>query len=118
MTDARHAVPTVTIVTANGPVNINESDFDPAKHQLWDAEQATLPLPPPVAPVVPVAPPVAPVAPAPAAKLNLAVLPAGKNKFLVVNADDGKPFVAEGIAEHYANEPDAWAAILAVQTAK
>lgn len=31
-------LPTVTIVTENGPVVINESDFDPEEHMLYDPE--------------------------------------------------------------------------------
>lgn len=33
---SRYAVPTVLIITPNGPVNINLSDYDPAVHKLAD----------------------------------------------------------------------------------
>lgn len=34
------AVPVVVIVTENGPVRINASDYDPAKHTLHEGEEA------------------------------------------------------------------------------
>jgi len=33
-------LPVVWIKSANGPVEINECDFDPAKHELHNAKQA------------------------------------------------------------------------------
>ena len=33
-------LPIVTIQTSNGPVDINESDYDPAKHNLAGASKA------------------------------------------------------------------------------
>jgi|GEM_PF-6416580 hypothetical protein len=37
------AIPTVTIETKNGPCDINECDFDPAKHTKYGAKPAAKP---------------------------------------------------------------------------
>lgn len=45
-------VPVVTIVTENGPVEINASDFDARKHKLWAEKEkaAAAPVAEPPAP--------------------------------------------------------------------
>ena len=120
------SVPTVKIWTANGPVIINESDFDAAIHTLATPDQlaAETPAPAPVAAVVTNetdnnGEPINQAAPAQqlprgevAAPATMLVSKKGK-KFIVVD-DKGTAIVRDGIEpEGYASEADAWAAITA-----
>ena len=89
-------LPTVTIETKNGPVRINESDYDAATMTLVAAEPVT-----PVTPVVPAPAPVAPVAP-----VEKFVTKKGKG-FIVVDKS-GVPLDSNV----YDSEDAAWASTL------
>lgn len=123
-------VETVTIVTEEGPVRINRSDYDPAVHTLVDNTGASVS----VASVSQVATPSASVSVATisepsasvsaatisepsvsqAATVNYTVKKKGRGaaaKFHVVDTD-GNEVVREGIeADGYATDTEAWAAI-------
>ncbi len=101
-------LPTVTIKTENGPVIINESDYDPDQHELMDSEE------PVVEPQKPVKEPEKTKQPSEAPKML--VSKEGRKHFVV--GEDGKKIEAEGIdAKGYGSEADAWAAIMALNTA-
>lgn len=132
--------PVVIIQTANGPVRLNASEYDPAIHTLVDGEEAPAPapvveLPEVVAVVVDADAPAQPVSEAPAvvepanpAPDEPAPVPApspapiapvhlvshdkkAKRWFIVDNA--GNRAVGDKIAvEGYATEKDAWDAVL------
>ncbi len=99
--------PVVVIKTPNGPVRINESDFDPNVHELADdhAEAASAPVEP-VTPVVQVDQTVA------VDTVQLAVLKIGR-KFFVVDAATNEKVVRDDLAAAgYDTEQAAWAAII------
>lgn len=134
-------IPTVTIVTDNGPVRINHSDYDPAIHTLevspitgipnlgTNPDEPPLPFaasqPEPVVigaptlvaaatgePVVPEADGSVTVEP-PVAPVSYLVTKTG-SKYFVVNAAGEKITGVEGIDEKgYKAEGDAWAAVAA-----
>lgn len=93
-------VKTVMIETENGPVIINETDYDADKHKLVDEADAKIPVT--VPPVVENGEPE-----------NLLVTKKGK-KFIVVN-QNGDRIERAGIEEDgYETEAAAWAAIMAL----
>lgn len=107
-------LPTVTIKTENGPVIINESDYDPDQHELMDGEE------PVVEPEEPVKEPEKTKEPSeltpPVDAPKMLVSKEGRKHFVV--GEDGKKIEAEGIdAKGYGSEADAWAAIMALNTA-
>lgn len=96
--------PVVVIKTPNGPVRINESDFDPEVHEL--AEAAPAPLPD--FPAAPVTEATADAADA----VQLAVQKIGR-KFFVVDAATNEKVVRDDLATSgYDTEQAAWAAII------
>lgn len=110
-------VPTVQIETENGPVTINLSDYDPAKHTAVGAAAP--------APVQAPEPQQQPAtgdasnggAPAPAGDAGtMLVSKKGKN-FIVVDAA-GNAVLRDGIEpDGYKTEGDAWAAVMALPKA-
>lgn len=131
-----HILPTVMITTKNGPVRINETDYDEKKHKLhkpsgkdekeaMNAEPKTVDqtgqidpnLTIPVAPSAPnfASPPTAPVAPSNPSPSQRLVTKQGK-KFVVVDMNGAK-IEANGIDQTgYATEAEAWTAALAPAT--
>lgn len=112
---------TVTITTKNGPLVINEADYDPDTHTLADAD--------PVAPADPVVDPVvvpgdtslnavaADVQAAEGVAPEYKVQQDGNKHFVYLN--DEKVSGVKGIAaKGYATGGDAWAAIMALNTSE
>ena len=90
-------LPTVAIETENGPVIINECDYDPESHVLAGFAPASDSDPTPDD-----APP-------------MLVSKEGRKYFVV--GSDGTKVEVEGIdAKGYGSEADAWAAIMALNT--
>jgi hypothetical protein len=126
------SVPTIKIWTANGPVVINEIDFDAAVHtRAADddsgpaaGEQSKLALAPaskPPAPAVVVAPVVvepavvAPVVVEPAVAPTTALLVSKIGKKFHAVDQSGAAVERDGIsADGYKTEAEAWAAIMAL----
>jgi hypothetical protein len=113
--------PTVIIVTENGPVIINESDYDPAVHTLAEGQTApAAPVSDPATPPAPAASTPAPAAseplpasepPAPAAVPQRLVAKIGSKHFVV--DEKGAKVEGEGIDPNgYKSAQDAWAAVL------
>ena len=124
---------TITIMTDNGPVVINEADYDADVHTLADGEAApaepTTPAAPaepttpaaPAEPTTPAAPaepttPAAPAEPTTPAAPGYAVQSEG-NKHFVTTAEGKRVTGVKGIAtKGYSTPADAWAAIMALNT--
>lgn len=115
-------LPTVTIVTDNGPVIINKSDFDPAIHTLHDAGEAAVEPAPSVIPSIPVEPTSAPVQPpAPVTPPPPPVPPVQPDdkplvaqigdRYFIVNVK-GEKLAGKGISPTgYASNEKAWEAV-------
>lgn len=97
------SIPTVLIKTENGPVLINEADFDPKTMKLADVEAAPAPAPEP-----------APVAPAaPVTPTQLLVMKSGRKFF--IRDSMGQEVTAEGIdKDGYTTEAAALEALAAL----
>lgn len=124
-------IPTVIIETDNGPVTINQSEYNPETMKLADSTALTPVAPPTVVPAAPLAidannnpvnagdggqfvPPVAVDNGDDNAPAELAVMKKGK-KFIVVSKADGNAVERDGIEPGgYGSEGDAWAAIMAL----
>jgi hypothetical protein len=103
---------TVTITTKNGPLVINEADYDPDTHTLADADPDTPAKPTPV--VEPVVVP-GDVQAAKGVAPEYKVQQDGNKHFVYLN--DERVSGVKGIAaKGYATGGDAWAAIMALNT--
>jgi hypothetical protein len=115
-------LPTVTIKTENGPVRINEEDFDPETMALYDAvEPDPVPAEPAATETVPAPADPAATNPDPAPAQKLLVMKSGA-KFFIVNElgakIDGEAAEALGIVvDGYQTEAKAKAALAEI-TAK
>ena len=106
---------TITIMTDNGPVVINEADYDADVHTLADGEAAPAEPTTPAAPAEPTTP-AAPAEPTTPAAPGYAVQSEG-NKHFVTTAEGKRVTGVKGIAtKGYSTPADAWAAIMALNT--